>query len=126
MNRELCDRTKAFALRIIRLSGAMPRGREATIMGRQVLRAGTSVGSHCREAYRSRSKPELISKLETALQELYETSYWLELIGESKIVSPQRLSPLIREADELTRILVACVKTIKGLKEPKEPKEQTS
>src|SRR5688572_15049614 len=116
MNRELCDRTKAFALRIIRLSSALPRGREATIMGRQVLRAGTSVGSHCREAYRSRSKPELISKLETALQELDETTYWLELLAESKIVPARRLAPLQKEADELTRILVACVKTIKGLK----------
>jgi len=83
-------------------------------MARQVLRAGTSVGSHCREAYRSRSNAELISKLETALQELDETSYWLELIGESAIVSSQRLAPLLREADELTRVLVACVKTIKG------------
>ena len=89
-------------------------------MGRQVLRAGTSVGSHCREAYRSRSKPELISKLETALQELDETTYWLELIGESKVVSSQRLAPLLKEADELTRILVACVKTIKGLKQKNE------
>jgi four helix bundle protein len=121
MNRELCDRTKAFALRIIRLSSALPRGREATTMGRQVLRAGTSVGSHCREAYRSRTKPELISKLETALQELDETTYWLELLAESKIVSARRLAPLRKEADELMRILVACVKTIKGLKAPTRP-----
>jgi len=85
-------------------------------MARQVLRAGTSVGSHCREAYRSRSKPELVSKLETALQELDETSYWLELIGESKVLSPRRLAPLITEADELIRIIVACVKTIKGIR----------
>ena len=90
-------------------------------MGKQVLRAGTSVGSHCREAYRSRSKPELISKLETALQELDETTYWLELIGESKIVSARRLAPLQKEADELTRILVTCVKTIKGLKAKTQP-----
>ncbi|HUP59370.1 MAG TPA: four helix bundle protein [Thermoanaerobaculia bacterium] len=96
----------------------MPRGREATTMGNQVLRAGTSVGSHCREAYRSRSKPELISKLEMALQELDETSYWLELISDSKVVSARRLAPLQKEADELTRVLVACVRTIKGLKAP--------
>lgn len=115
MNRELCDRTKAFALRITRLSSAMPRGREATLMAKQVFKAGASVGAHCREAYRSRSKAELISKLETALQELDETSYWLELIGESKTVSARRLAPLLKEADELIRILVACVKTIKGI-----------
>ena len=115
MNRELCDRTKAFALRITRLSSAMPRGREATLMAKQVFKAGTSVGAHCREAYRSRSKAELISKLESALQELDETTYWLELIAESKIVSARRLGPLLKEADELIRILVACVKTIKGI-----------
>ncbi|PYQ31600.1 MAG: four helix bundle protein [Acidobacteria bacterium] len=114
MTRDLCDRTKTFALRIIRLSSALPRRREATVMARQVLRAGTSVGSHCREAYRARSNAELVSKLETALQELDETSYWLELISESNVMPTQRLAPLIQEADELTRILVASVKTIKA------------
>ncbi len=114
MTRELCERTKAFALRIIRLSSALPRRREATLMARQVLRSGTSVGSHCREAYRSRSNAELISKLESALQELDETSYWLELIRESNMMASQRLEPLLQEADELMRILVASVKTIKA------------
>ena len=124
MNRELCDRTKAFALRITRLSSAMPRGRESNLMARQVFKAGTSVGAHCREAYRSRSKAELISKLETALQELDETTYWLELIAESKIVTERRLGPLLKEADELIRILVACVKKIKGIS--KENRESAS
>lgn len=86
MKRELADRTKAFALRVVRLSAALPRSREAEVIGRQVLRSGTSVGAHCREAHRSRSNAELISKLEMALQELDETAYWLELLVEAEIV----------------------------------------
>src|SRR5688500_16062213 len=74
MKRELCDRTKAFALRIVRLSAALPHTREVDVIAKQVLRSGTSVGAQCREAYSSRSKAELISKLESALQELDETS----------------------------------------------------
>ncbi|HKR63856.1 MAG TPA: four helix bundle protein [Thermoanaerobaculia bacterium] len=113
MRRELSDRTKAFALRIVRLSAALPRTREADVIGRQVLRSGTSPGAQCREAYRSRSKAELISKLESSLQELDETSYWLELLVESEIVSQTKLAPLMTEADELTRVMVAAVRTLK-------------
>jgi four helix bundle protein len=113
MKRELCDRTKAFALRVVRLSAALPRAREADVMARQVLRSGTSVGAQCREAYRSRSKAELISKLESALQELDETAYWLELLIESEIVAADKLAPLMKEADELTRVMVTVVRTVK-------------
>jgi len=82
-------------------------------MAKQVLRSGTSVGAQCREAYRSRSKAELISKLESALQELDETSYWLELLVESQIVTSDKLAPLMQEADELTRVMVTVVRTVK-------------
>ncbi len=113
MKRELCDRTKAFALRVVRLSAALPRAREADVIARQVLRSGTSVGAQCREAYRSRSKAELISKLESSLQELDETAYWLELLVESEIVSAEKLAPLMTEADEITRVIVTVVRTVK-------------
>ena len=113
MKRELCDRTKAFALRVVRLSAALPRAREVDVIARQVLRSGTSVGAQCREAYRSRSKAELISKLESALQELDETSYWLELLVEGEFVSIDKLAPLMQEADELTRVIVTVVRTVK-------------
>ena len=109
----LRDRTKAFAIRIIRLFSALPRADVARVLGRQLLRSGTSVGAHCREGYRSRSEAELISKYETALQELDETIYWIELLADSGIVSDRRLQPLIAEANELISILVASVKTIK-------------
>ena len=96
----LRDRTKAFALRIIRLFSALPRNDVGRVLGKQMLRSGTSVGAHCREGYRSRSDAELISKYETALQELDETSYWLELLADAGIVSGRRLAPLMKEADD--------------------------
>jgi len=113
MNRSLAERTKAFALRVVRLFVALPKSDVARTLGRQLLRAGTSVGAHGREAFRSRSDAELISKLEVAIQELDETMYWIELLIEAEIVSAQRLEPLLQEANELLSILVASVQTIK-------------
>ena len=109
----LRDRTKSFALRIIRLFSALPKNEAARVLGRQMLRSGTSVGAHCREGHRSRSDAELISKYEGALQELDETMYWLELLVEAEIVKAERLQPLMVEANEIISILVASVRTIK-------------
>jgi four helix bundle protein len=109
----LRDRTKAFALRVIRLYTALPKSELARILGRQVVRSGTSPGAHCREAFRARSDAEMISKLETALQEMDETIYWLELLIDSQIVRRRQLEPLIVEANEIIAILVSSVKTIK-------------
>ena len=113
MDRALTDRVKAFAVRVVRLCATLPRSNVARVLGNQVLRSGTSVGAHCREAFRSRSNAELISKLEVALQELDETSYWFELLMECEIVTPARLTPLHAEANELTAILVTSVRTLK-------------
>ena len=113
MNRSLADRTKSFSLRIVRLVMALPRTDIARALGRQMLSSGTSVGAHGREAFRSRSDAELISKLEVAIQELDETMYWIELLVETKIVSAARLTALTQEANELMSILVASVRTIK-------------
>jgi four helix bundle protein len=123
MNREegkkpedLKMRTKAFALRVVRLYVALPKSEEAQVLGRQVLKSGTSVGAHYRESLRARSDAEVISKIEGGLQELEETQYWLELLSEAGIVPTDRLTPLLQEADELTAILVTCVKRIKERK----------
>ncbi len=109
----LPQRTKAFAVRVIRLFEALPDGEAARTLGRQFLRSGTAPGAHCREAFRGRSDAELISKLQLALQELDETIYWFELLIEAEIVPSSRLQPLMEEADELVRILVASVRTVK-------------
>lgn len=113
-SKDLRVRTKSFALRIIKLFSSLPKTTEAQVMGKQVLRSGTSVGAHYREACRARSTPEFISKIEGGLQELEETVYWLELLTESGIVKGELLLPLIQEADELIAILVASVKKAKA------------
>ena len=113
---DLKDRTKQFALRIIRLYSSLPKSTEAQVIGKQALRSGTSVGAQYREAYRGRSGAEYISKVESALQELEETADWLEVLVESELVAADRLRPLQIETNELTAILVACVKTAKEKK----------
>ncbi len=110
---DLKTRTKAFALRIIRLYCALPNAPAAQVLGKQLLRSGTSVGAHYREAHRARSTAEFVSKIEGGLQELEETAYWLELLAESGIVRNDRLGNLLQEANELTAILVSCVKHAK-------------
>ena len=112
-NRDLRERTKVFALRIIRLYSALPNTSLAQVLGRQVLRSGTSVGAHYREAWRARSTAEFISKIEGGLQELEETTYWLELLVDSEVIPPARLADLRKEADELTAILASSAMTAK-------------
>ena len=112
--KDLRVRTKEFALRIIRMFGALPKTTEAQILGKQVLRSGTSVGANYREAYRSRSKAEFIAKAGDCLREIEETAYWLELLVEGGIVPVEKLAPLRKETDELIAIFVTIVKKAKG------------
>ena len=91
----------------------MPRSIDAQVIGKQLLRSGTSVGAQYREACRSWSSAEFISKIESALQELDETAYWLELLAEGEFVKAEKLEDLQIETDELTAIFVSSVKTAK-------------
>jgi four helix bundle protein len=111
---DLRERTKAFALRIIRLYAALPKTTEAQVIGTQILRSGTSVGAHYREAQRAKSDADFTSKIEGGLQEAEETVYWLELLGESEIMAEERLTPLRNEAEELIAIFVTIVKNVKS------------
>jgi four helix bundle protein len=113
---DLRARTKAFALRVIKLYVSLPKTVEAQVLGKQLLRSGTSVGAHYREACRAKSDADLISKMEGALQELDETSYWFELIIESDIFSADRMKPLCEEANELLAMFVKMVKNVKARK----------
>lgn len=106
-------RTKEYALRILRLYCALPKTTEAQVLGRQMLRSGTSVGAHYREGMRARSVAEFVSKIEGGLQELEETAYWLELMIEGGVVPENKLRELIEETDELISMFVASVKTAK-------------
>lgn len=110
---ELLQRTKTYALRIIKLYSALPKSTEAQVLGKQVLRSGTSIGAHYREANRAKSDADFIHKLETALQELDETVYWLELIIEAEIFNHSKVQPLIDETKELNAILTTIVKKVK-------------
>ena len=92
-NADLIVRTRDFALRIIRLSTSLPKSNEALVLGRQILRSGTSVGANYREASRARSKAEFVAKVGDCLKEADETLYWLELIAASEILPSQRLKP---------------------------------
>ena len=111
---DLRERTRAFALRIIRLYGALPKKTEAQVIGKQILRSGTSIGAHYREANRARSDAEFISKIGMALQELDETDYWLELLIEAEIVPANKLDALQQEANELIAIFTSIAKKVKG------------
>ena len=111
---DLRERTKQFALRIIRLYAALPKSTEAQVIGKQMLRSGTSAGAHYHEARRGKSDADFISKMEGGLQELDETTYWLELLEEAGIVPPKRLKPLRDETGELIAIFVTIVKKVKS------------
>lgn len=113
---DLRARTKQFALRTIALHSALAQLRSdtATVLGKQLLRSGTSVGAQYREACRSRSQAEFVSKMESASQELDETIYWLELLVESNTVKESRLGDLLREANELMAIFIASARTAKS------------
>ena len=114
--KDLGPRTKAFARRIIKCYAALPKADTvAQVLGKQVLRSGTSVGANYREARRARSKAEFISKIGDCLKEADETLYWLELILEETLMPAKRLQPLVNEADELVAIFITIPKHSRGL-----------
>jgi four helix bundle protein len=106
-------RTRAFAIRILKLYTSLPKAAEAQVLGKQLLRSGTSVGAQYHEATRSRSTAEFISKIESGLQELEESVYWLNLLIDCGIVKKEKLSGLCQEANELAAIFVSSVKTVR-------------
>ena len=112
--KDLKDRTKDFALRIIRMYGALPKSPEAKILGTQVLRSGTSIGAIYREASKGRSKTEFVAKMGDCLKDLDETTYWLELLIDGNIISKSKLSGLLQESNELTAIFVTIIKNAKS------------
>jgi four helix bundle protein len=110
---DLKRRTKQFALRVIRLVESLPRGQTAAVMGRQLLRSGTSVGANYRAACRAKSTADFISKMGTVEEEADESLYWMELLVEAGIVKSEKLDALMKEADELVAITVASINTAK-------------
>ncbi len=117
MNKQPMDltvRTRQFALQIIRLYTSLPKLTETQVVGRQLLKSGTSVGAHYREAKRAKSDADFISKIEGGLQELEETAYWLELLDEGHLAPGAKLLPFRQETDELIAIFVSIAKGTKS------------
>ncbi len=112
--REFKGRTKKFALRIIGLIESLPSGRTCEVIGRQLLRSATSVGSNYRAACRGKSVADVIAKLSIVEEEADESSYWLELLVESGLVQSGTIKELAQEADEITAMTVASIKTLRS------------
>ncbi len=108
---ELKTRTKQFALRVMKLVGALPQNAVARAIGNQLVRSGTSVGANYRAACRGRSKAEFSAKLGIVVEEADESCFWLELIIEGELLPESRVDDLLREANEITAIMVASRKT---------------
>jgi four helix bundle protein len=105
--RELQDRTKRFALRVLKLVNALPRTAAGRAISSQLIRAATAAGANYRSACRARSRAEFTAKLGIALEEADESLYWLELVRDGKLLPESKLSLLLKEADELTAILAS-------------------
>jgi four helix bundle protein len=108
---EMKQRTKRFALRVIKMVDALPRRRSADVLGKQVLRSGTSVGANYRAACRARSNDEFRAKLGIVEEEADESLFWMELLVESGLVKQSRLQALMTECDEILSIVVSAIKT---------------
>jgi four helix bundle protein len=109
--REMIARTKQFALRIMKLVGALPKSIQGRAIASQVMRSGTSVAANYRAACRSRSKAEFVAKLGTVEEEADETAFWLELIIEGSLLTAAQIQPLLIEAGEIVAITAASKKT---------------
>ena len=108
------DRTKKLALSIINMTEALPKTRPADILARQIIRSGTSIGANYRAACRAKSTPDMLNKLKIVEEESDETVYWLELLRESKSAPDSVIASLIKEADEITAMTVASIKTLRS------------
>jgi len=114
LSEELRQRTKAFASRVVRLFIVLPRNREEVeVLGKQLLRSGTSVAAHAREASRARSDAEFCSKLDGLLQEADESQLWIELLMEDCLLTNQELKDLHRESNEIIAIFTTIVSKVR-------------
>lgn len=118
---ELKQRTKQFALRVIKLTESLPSGRVGDVLGRQLLRSGTSVAANYRSACRARSAADFQSKMGIVEEEADESAFWMELISESGQMPTDKTAALLAEANELTAIAVASIRTSRANSRAKKP-----
>jgi len=106
-SQNLKDRTKAFAIKVVKLIRILPANLEGRVIGSQLLRSATSVAANYRAVCRARSRAEFISKLGTVIEEADESCFWLELIGDTSLLNKEHINDLLVEANEITSIMVA-------------------
>jgi four helix bundle protein len=111
---ELLQRTKAYALRVIKAVRALPRDDVSEILGRQLLRSGTSVGANYRAACRAKSSADFLNRLKIVEEECDESLYWMELLVESGSLPLRRLEALMHEGDEILSIIVSAIKSTRA------------
>jgi four helix bundle protein len=116
---EMKMRTKQFALRVVRLVQSLPPNLVAEVLGKQLLRSGTSVGANYRAACRAKSTADFINKLSIVEEEADESVYWMELLVEGKIVKENLLENLMEEGNQILSIVVSSIKTLKEKRNPK-------
>lgn len=109
----LQERTKALALRVIHLVNSLPTNETGRVIGKQLLRSGTSVGANYRAALRAKSRADMLNKLKIVEEEADETAYWLELLIDACIIPEQKLRPLLTEVNEIVSMTVASIKTMR-------------
>jgi len=113
---EMKARTKAYAVRIVKLVQSLPRNRECDVLGSQLLRAGTSVGANYRAVCRAKSTADFINKLRIVEEECDESLFWMEIFTDAGLVKAARLRNLMAEGDEILRIVVSSAKTARTSK----------
>lgn len=113
---QLRNRTKQFAIRIVKLYRALPKSGEARVIGNQILRSGTSVAANYRAVCRARSRAEFIAKMGIVVEEADETVFWLELLVDTGIVAANKLEELNKEANELLAMFASAQRTAKSNK----------
>jgi len=118
---EMKARTRAFALRVIRLAESLPNTPTAKVIRDQMLRCGPSVGANYRAACRAKSRPDFVSKMGTVEEEADETIYWMELLIDAEIVKRARIADLLDEADQILSIVISSIKTAKGIRANPQP-----
>ena len=112
----LKERTKRFAIAVIKLIEELPKNRMADVLGTQLLRSGTSVGANYRAACRARSRADFVSKMGIVEEEADETQYWIELLIEAKLVDQRRVQHLLEESDAIIAMTVSSIRTARSNK----------
>ena len=107
------DKSMEFAVRIVNLYRYLQSEKEETVMSKQILRSGTSIGANAREGIYGQSRDDFLSKMSIALKECVETEYWLELLSKTEYLNEQEYESIMADCGEIAKLLTAIVKSTK-------------